>query len=101
MDKRRSAVAATSSLFKIFAPAAPYLSSLAKAAVPALLSTTTLTFHFFKVARCSGSRDTLVSGDGSFKTPIIIINRIGCKVLKIAPRHKGGLKFLGFCVVCF
>src|SRR4051812_9802041 len=54
------------------APASAYLSSFANAPAPAPDSTATSTFHFLKVAKCSGKTETLVSGDESFNTPTII-----------------------------
>ena len=71
IDKIISADCKTSSRLATFAPASTYFSSEAKAFTPALFSTTTSTFHFLRVAKCSGNKETLVSGDGSFKKPII------------------------------
>ncbi len=73
MDKIISAVCKTSSRLTTFAPALVYFSFVANALIPALISTTASTFHFLSVVKCSGNMETLVSGDGSFKTPIIIV----------------------------
>src|SRR6185312_9219353 len=75
MDKIISELFNTSSRETMPAPASTYFSSEANAFSPAVFSIKTSTFIFFKFRMCSGKIETLVSGNGSFKTPIIIIQK--------------------------
>ena len=79
----KSLLCNTSFLDLIEAPASAYFSSLANAAIPAFVSTNTSTFHFLRIVICSGSKDTLVSGDGSFNNANYHNAIIATKISKI------------------
>ena len=72
MDNSRSADWMISSLLVIRAPACSYVVSDAAACRPAPFSTSKVIPLLVNVATASGSNETLVSGCGSFSTPMVM-----------------------------